>query len=108
MLDAAGLPPVTKRVPTSLAWCAGAAAEALYWLLRREDEPPLTRFAARQLATAHWYDLGAARRDLGYQPRVSTREGLAILREHFEKQGAASAPVAAAASAPAAGGAPAS
>jgi nucleoside-diphosphate-sugar epimerase len=108
ILGAAGLPPVTKRIPTSLAWCAGAAAEALYLLLRREEEPPLTRFAVRQLSTAHWYDLDAARRDLGYEPRVSTREGLAILREHFEKQAAANATAATTSNAPAAGRAPAS
>ena len=91
ILDAAGLPPVTKRLPASLAWLAGALAEAAFWLLRRQEEPPLTRFVARQLATAHWYDLGAARRDLGYAPTVSTQQGLVLLREHFAKQAAASA-----------------
>ena len=68
----------------------------------------MTPFIARNLATAHWYDLGAARRDLGYEPKVSTREGLAILREHFEKQAAANAPVATTSNPPATGGAPAS
>ncbi len=91
ILEAAGLPRVTKRVPVRVAWCAGALAELWFRVRGREDEPPLTRFAARQLATAHWYDLGAARRDLGYAPRVSTSQGLAILREHFQKQVAAGA-----------------
>jgi nucleoside-diphosphate-sugar epimerase len=86
VLAAAGLPPVERRVPEAVAWAAGGAAEAIYWMLGREEEPPLTRFAARQLATAHWYDLSAARRDLGYAPCVTTAEGLARLREHFEKQ----------------------
>ena len=36
----------------------------------------MTRFLAEQLSTAHWYDLSAARRDLGYAPRVTVREGL--------------------------------
>jgi nucleoside-diphosphate-sugar epimerase len=36
----------------------------------------MTRFVARELATAHWFDISAARRDLGYAPRVSTAEGL--------------------------------
>jgi nucleoside-diphosphate-sugar epimerase len=89
ILDAAGMPPVTQRIPTSVAWCVGALAELVYRLLRRPEEPPLTRFAARQLSTAHWYDLSAARRDLGYAPTVSTRQGLAILRDHLAKQAAA-------------------
>lgn len=80
VLAAAGLPPETRRIPAAFAWWAGALAEAAFWLMRREDEPPLTRFAARQLATAHWYDLSASRRDLGYAPRVSTADGLERLR----------------------------
>jgi nucleoside-diphosphate-sugar epimerase len=40
----------------------------------------MTRFLARQLATAHWFDPTAARRDLGYEPRVSLDEGFERLR----------------------------
>ena len=35
----------------------------------------MTRFLARELSTAHWFDITAARRDLGYEPRVSIEEG---------------------------------
>ncbi len=92
ILAAAGLPPVTRRLPRPLALAAGALLETVWALLGREDEPPLTRFVACQLSTAHWYDLSAARRDLGYEPRVDIEQGLALLRDHFEKEGAASAP----------------
>jgi nucleoside-diphosphate-sugar epimerase len=40
----------------------------------------MTRFLAEQLATEHWYDCSAARRDLGYVPEVSFAEGLQRLR----------------------------
>ncbi len=81
ILAAAGLPPVTRRIPAPLAYAVGALAELVYGLLRITKEPPLTRFVARQLSTAHWFEIGAARRDLGYEPTVSIREGLRRLAE---------------------------
>lgn len=86
VLDAAGFPPVTKSVSPRLAWLVGALAEVAYHALRRSDEPPLTRFAVRQLSTAHWFDLSAARRDLGYAPSITTAEGLERLRTAFESR----------------------
>lgn len=75
ILAAGGLPPETRTVPLPVAEAAGAVAELLWRLLRRPDDPPMTRFLARQLATAHWFDIGAASRDLGYEPRVGLDEG---------------------------------
>ena len=40
----------------------------------------MTRFLARELSTAHWYNLDAARRDLGYSPQVGIEEGLQAAR----------------------------
>ena len=34
----------------------------------------MTRFLAQQLSTSHWFDISAARRDLGYEPAISTDE----------------------------------
>ena len=79
ILAAGGLPPCTRSVSPRVAWLAGAVLEGLWKLLRRRDEPIMTRFVARQLATAHHYDLTATTRDLGYTPRVSLDEGFARL-----------------------------
>ena len=81
ILALAGLPPVTRSVPTSLAYAAGALIESTYRLLGWTDEPRMTRFLALQLGTSHWFDISAARRDLGYDPAVSTEEGLRRLGE---------------------------
>lgn len=81
ILEASGLARVPATVSPGVAWRAGAALEALWWLLRLRGEPPITRFVAAQLSTDHWFDLGAARRDLGYEPRVSVAEGLRRLAE---------------------------
>jgi len=79
ILGAAGLPPETRTVPLPVAVAAGAVAEALWWALRRSDDPPMTRFLARQLATEHWFDTSAARRDLGWAPARTLDDGLDLL-----------------------------
>jgi nucleoside-diphosphate-sugar epimerase len=76
ILAAGGLPPVTKSVSPRLAYVIGALLECVYGMLWPDAEPPMTRFVATELATSHWFDLTAARRDLGYEPRVSVAEGL--------------------------------
>lgn len=76
LLAAAGERGPARSVPPWLAYAAGAALEATWFLLRRDDEPPITRFAASQLAHAQWFDVGAARRDLGFSPQVGIDEGL--------------------------------
>jgi len=78
VLGAVGVapPPVGPFTPGTL-YLAGSLVEAAYrlpGLARRE--PPLTRFLARQVTTAHWFDISAARRDLAYEPTVSIDEGL--------------------------------
>lgn len=76
ILDAHGLPPVTGTVPTWLAVGLGGTLEAVHRMFRLSREPRMTRFLARELSTAHWFDITAAHRDLGYEPLVSTSEGL--------------------------------
>lgn len=86
LLAVADLPPVTRTVSAKVAYIVGAWLETWYGLCGRRDEPPMTRFVALQLSTAHWFDLSAARRDLGYVPRVSTAEGLQRLRDWLQQQ----------------------
>lgn len=80
ILAAAGLPPLTRSVPPKVAYAAGVVCEGLWSLLHLAGEPPMTRFVARELATAHWFDISAARRDLGYAPQISIDEGLKRLK----------------------------
>jgi nucleoside-diphosphate-sugar epimerase len=76
---AAGVPGPRRRVPFPVAWAAGAAVEAVWTATQRRDTPPLTRFLAEQLATAHWFDQRRTHRALGWSPRVSLDEGFARL-----------------------------
>lgn len=83
ILAAGNLPPVTRSVPRGFAQAAATMNESLWRLLCRSGEPRLTRFLVKELTTAHWFDLSAARRDLGYEPTVSIDEGLERLRRHL-------------------------
>jgi len=85
ILAAADLPPVARAVSKNTAWTIGAIFEGIYKVLRIRNEPLMTRFLAEELSTAHWFDITAARKDLGYAPRVSTDEGLQRLRKWLKR-----------------------
>jgi nucleoside-diphosphate-sugar epimerase len=76
LLAQAGLPPVGRSISLGAARRAGHVLELAYRTLRLKGEPPMTRFLAAQLGLPHYFDIGRARRDFGYEPRVSTAEGM--------------------------------
>ncbi len=76
ILALADLPPVKKSISLPKALLLGKAFEWGYQLVGSQKEPPMTRFLAWQLASSHWFDISAARRDIGYQPQISTTEGM--------------------------------
>jgi 2-alkyl-3-oxoalkanoate reductase len=83
LLRAANAPPVTRTVPAGLALLVATVLETVHKLAGSHREPRLTRFVVREMTTAHWFNLTAARRDLGYVPAVSTEEGLRRLAAHL-------------------------
>jgi len=76
LLGRLGLPPVVKKVSLKKAYAAGTVLECVWKVLRMKGEPPMTRFVAVELAKDHYFNIEAARRDLGYEPTVSTEAGL--------------------------------
>ena len=76
ILELAQTDSVTKKIPFRVAWHAGYALELAHRLLGKDEEPRMTRFLAAQLATSHYFDISAARRDFGYEPTISTAEGM--------------------------------
>lgn len=80
LLECSGLPPAHRRIPETIAYGAGAVLESVYTLFGLKNEPRITRFVAKQLMTSHWFDISAARRDLGYQPKISMAEGFRRLK----------------------------
>ncbi|HRX85101.1 MAG TPA: NAD-dependent epimerase/dehydratase family protein, partial [Phycisphaerae bacterium] len=86
ILAAADLPPVRRKIPKNVALGGAAVLEMLHRVLRRPGEPRMTRFVVEELASTHYFDISAARRDLGYVPAVTIQEGLARLRAHLQME----------------------
>ncbi len=87
---AAGAPRPKRRVPVLLAKTAGTVAQTV-WPLRTlvgaaaDTDPPLTRFLAEQLSTAHWFDQRHTRAVLDWSPRVSLDDGLRELARWYRR-----------------------
>ena len=84
ILQGLSIPPVVKKISLKKAYAVGACLEVIYKILQLKGEPPMSRFVALELAKDHYFNIQAARRDLGYEPKVSTRQGMAEYLEHFK------------------------
>lgn len=85
ILAAGNVAPVKGSISPKTAYAVGTICEGIWKLFNLSGEPPMTRFVARELATAHWFDISAARRDFGYQPEVTIAEGLQRLQIWLKK-----------------------
>ncbi|GIU54003.1 3-beta hydroxysteroid dehydrogenase [Shewanella sp. KT0246] len=81
ILACVDIAPVTKRVPAGVAYTAGVVLETVYGLLKKQQEPIMTRFVARQLSTCHYFDISAAKQDFGYQALINIDEGMKRLKQ---------------------------
>jgi len=83
ILQLAGLTAIKRKISVGGAYFIGALLEAVWTIARRADEPPMTRFLAAQLGTSHYFNIAAARQDLGYKPLISMDEGMCRLAEQL-------------------------
>ncbi|MEC5198261.1 nucleoside-diphosphate-sugar epimerase [Arthrobacter sp. PL16] len=82
---AGGVTPPEWSVPGAVARGAGAIIERAWLALGRSDEPPMTRFLAEQLSTAHWFDQRRTRAVLDWQPTISVDEGFERLGTYYRR-----------------------
>ncbi len=82
MCAAASVATPQLRIPASVAREAGGIIERLW---RSENEPPMTRFLAEQLSTAHWFDQRRTRHDLQWTPAVSLDDGFRRLSDFYRR-----------------------
>lgn len=80
---AAGVQGPRGHVPLSVAATGGAIVEHVWARLGRRDTPPLTRFLAEQLGTAHWFDQRRTREVLSWTPRVRLEDGFSALARWY-------------------------
>lgn len=79
VLIAHGLPPVSKAIPTTLAYGLASVMEVVantLSLVGVQLKPLLTRFLVSEMSTHHYFNIAAARKDLGYQPSCSIAEAM--------------------------------
>jgi nucleoside-diphosphate-sugar epimerase len=83
---AANLGEPRLRVPAVCARGAGEVFERAWTRFRPDGEPPITRFVAEQLSTAHWFDQRETRRLLDWTPAIDIEEGFSQLEQWFRTQ----------------------
>ena len=86
-----GLPKIVGAVPYPIAYAAAAIKEGIDTLrggtLNAEDG--MSRFAVRYMVRHHYFDIGKARRELGYAPRVGLDEAIRLTCRDLQRQGQA-------------------
>ena len=87
ILEGLGHAPLAQRVRLPLAYGAGAISEFLWKMLKRRDDPPMTRFVAVELAKDHYFDISAAQRDLGYVAEVPIADAVRLAMEDLKERG---------------------
>ncbi|MDO5492065.1 MAG: NAD-dependent epimerase/dehydratase family protein [Nesterenkonia sp.] len=85
--EAGGAPRPRLRIPPAVAKVLGLVVEKLWALGEHDDEPPMTKFLAEQLSTAHWFDQRETREALDWEPEISIDEGMALLAAHVRATG---------------------
>lgn len=84
LLKELSLPAPSKSLSYKKAYFIGACLEVIYGFLPFASEPPMTRFVAGQFAFSHYFNISAAKRDLGYKPLISHDEALSRTIEYLK------------------------
>jgi nucleoside-diphosphate-sugar epimerase len=67
---------VSRTIPFSIAYAIGYAMEKIFQLRKSDQEPIMTRFLAIALSHDHYFSHAAAKKDLGYIPKISIEEAM--------------------------------
>jgi nucleoside-diphosphate-sugar epimerase len=79
-----GCPPPQKELPFAVPYLGCLLFEALATLRLYRGRPPISRTSLNYLGYSRKIDITRARNELGYEPRVSYREGLPLAVKGIE------------------------
>lgn len=85
LLEISNAPKVCREVPIWLAYTVGSIYELFYGLFRiKRSEPPMTRFVALQLGKSHYFNLINAKKDFGYDPKITIEHSLKLMKSRYK------------------------
>jgi nucleoside-diphosphate-sugar epimerase len=87
LCDSLQIPVPTRHLPVPIAKVGCAALESVARLVGAKKPPRLNRSRLRFLYYNQYYSIEKARRELGYAPRFTYREGLPPTLEWFRAEG---------------------
>jgi nucleoside-diphosphate-sugar epimerase len=83
-----GCPPPVRVLPYFVPHLACVVFDLLGKIRRRRKPAPITRAALRFLGTSRFIEIGRARQELGYEPRLNFHDGMAAtlkwMKDHLE------------------------
>ena len=75
VLRRSGMQPITRKIKKNPALTLAYLSEAIARILPGRT-PALTRFLVHEMSTSHYFDISAARKELGFHPSVSVAQAL--------------------------------
>lgn len=73
-------------IPKPVAALIGRAFDTLWSMLGLASEPPVSEFVVLKMCTDQWYSMEPAKRDLGYTPAVSIKNGQKLWADWYNSQ----------------------
>ena len=71
-----GVPPITTHIPYPAAYAGAVAMELVWKTFRKKTRPLLTTYTVKNLGSRLKFSIAKAERELGWQPKISCKEGL--------------------------------
>lgn len=87
MFTKLGMKPKYRKLPFGLLYGAAGLLEGIYKLLGKYDAaPPITRYQLCTLGRSQVFNITKARRELGYEPKISLHEMIDQYAVHYLNQ----------------------